>query len=60
MKIDKDIKLLNDIKKYLERKGWDIALVEEKGIMTDLPSKISFFVMFKFIGKKGKELKLSK
>ena len=50
-------KLLKELGKYLEEKGWNAILIEEEGILSgDDFKKNSFRLSFKFIGSKIKEL----
>lgn len=45
--------LLKELGKYLDKKGWNVLLIEEEGILKgdDLKKK-SFRLSFKFIGEK--------
>ncbi len=48
-----DEEILKELGKYLKRKGWDVPLIEEEGILKgDEGKKNSFRLSFKFIGKK--------
>ncbi len=48
--------LLTELGKYLNKKGWNVLLIEEEGILTgDKNKKNSFRLSFKFIGKKQNE-----
>ena len=51
-------KLLEDLGKYLDNKGWNVLLIEEEGVLKgdDLKNN-SFRLSFKFIGKKKNETK---
>ena len=45
--------LLKELGKYLKKKGWNVLLIEEEGILKgDDFKKNSFRLSFKFIGKK--------
>ena len=50
-------KLLKELGKYLEEKGWNVFLIEEEGILQgDEGKKKSFRLSFKFIGSKKQEI----
>ena len=45
--------LLKELGKYLDRKGWDVLLISEEGVLNgDDNKKNSFRLSFKFIGKR--------
>ncbi len=50
--------LLTELGKYLNKKGWNVLLIEEEGILAgDDYKKNSFRLSFKFIGEKEQEKK---
>jgi hypothetical protein len=53
------VKLLKELGKYLEEKGWNVLMISEEGILQgDKGKRNSFRLSFKFIGKKKNDYKL--
>lgn len=53
--------ILEELGKYLEKKGWKVLLIEEEGILKgDDSKKNSFRLSFKFIGNKFENPELLK